>query len=104
MALIFKVGEDEEMPPVPYNFPKCGDWKQMDDQNEGNSETITISTTTAGKELKENNRVMDAIEHLLRYMTYFEQLLKVQMTSSASNSSVTLLLFVVCLLNSVRSL
>ncbi|XP_050459859.1 uncharacterized protein LOC126855865 isoform X3 [Cataglyphis hispanica] len=92
MALIFKVGEDEEMPPVPRNFPKCGDWKQMDDQNEGNSEATTISTSTAGKELKENNRVMDALEHLLRYMAYFEQLLKVQMTSSASNSTVTLLL------------
>ncbi|XP_070151439.1 uncharacterized protein [Polyergus mexicanus] len=101
MALIFKVGEDEEMPSVPRNFPKCGDWKQMDDQNEDNSETTTISTTTAGKESKENNRVMDAIEHLLRYMTYFEQLLKLQMTSSASNSSVTLLLFVACLLSSV---
>ncbi|XP_029665986.1 laccase-1-like isoform X3 [Formica exsecta] len=101
MALIFKVGEDEEMPPVPRNFPKCGDWKQMDDQNEDNSETTTISTTIAGKESKENNRVMDAIEHLLRYMAYFEQLLKLQMTSSASNSSVTLLLFVACLLSSM---
>ncbi|KAM0737216.1 L-ascorbate oxidase [Formica fusca] len=101
MALIFKVGEDEEMPPVPRNFPKCGDWKQMDDQNEDNSETTTISTTIAGKESKENNRVMDAIEHLLKYMAYFEQLLKLQMTSSASNSSVTLLLFVACLLSSV---
>ncbi|XP_015120774.1 L-ascorbate oxidase-like [Diachasma alloeum] len=29
MAVIFKVGEHEEMLPVPDNFPACGDWKPM---------------------------------------------------------------------------
>lgn len=26
MALVFKVGEDDEMPPVPDGFPKCGNY------------------------------------------------------------------------------
>jgi hypothetical protein len=26
MGLIFKVGGHEEFPPVPENFPTCGDW------------------------------------------------------------------------------
>lgn len=26
MALIFKVGENDEMPPTPKNFPECNDW------------------------------------------------------------------------------
>ncbi|XP_072743518.1 uncharacterized protein [Anoplolepis gracilipes] len=103
MALIFKVGEHEEMPPVPRNFPKCGNWKLTDDQNESNS-TVTETTTISmigKKESKENNLLMDTIEHLLRYMAYLEQLLKLQMTSSASNSSVTSLLFITCILSSV---
>lgn len=101
MALIFKVGENEEMPPVPHNFPKCGDWKLTDDQNEDNSEITTISTTIDKEESKEHNQLMDKIDHLLRYMMYLEQLLKLQTKSSASNSSITLLLFVVCILSSV---
>ncbi|KAG8324538.1 iron assimilation by reduction and transport [Homalodisca vitripennis] len=27
MAVVFKVGKDEEFPPVPNGFPKCGDFK-----------------------------------------------------------------------------
>lgn len=101
MALIFKVGENEEMPPVPYNFPKCGDWKLTDNQNEGNSEITTISTTIDKENSKEHNYIVDTIEHLQRYMMSLEQLLKLQIKSSASNSSITLLLFVACILNSV---
>lgn len=26
MALVFKFGEDEEMPPVPKDFPQCGNY------------------------------------------------------------------------------
>lgn len=26
MALVFKFGEDDEMPPVPKNFPQCGNY------------------------------------------------------------------------------
>ena len=26
MALVFKIGEHSDFPPVPKNFPTCGDW------------------------------------------------------------------------------
>ncbi|XP_029167358.1 laccase-1-like isoform X1 [Nylanderia fulva] len=101
MALIFKVGEHEDMPPVPRNFPKCGDWKMTDDhQNVGDSGTSTVSTTI-GKEESKDDRFVNTLESISRYMGHLEQLLKLQMTSSASSSSVTLLLFVVCFLTSV---
>jgi len=98
MALIFKVGENEEMPPVPRNFPKCGDWKLTDDQNEGNSEITTNSTTIDKEESEEHNHLIDRLDHLLKYL---EQLMKLQMKSSASNSSITLIFFVACILSSV---
>lgn len=98
MALIFKVGENEEMPPVPRNFPKCGDWKLTDDQNEGNSEITTNSTTIDKEESEEHNHLIDRLDHLLKYL---EQLMKLQMKSSASNSSITLILFVACILSSM---
>ncbi|KAL6260451.1 hypothetical protein P5V15_007976 [Pogonomyrmex californicus] len=100
MSLIFKVGENEEMPPVPRDFPKCGDWKPTNDNNDNNSESSTILTMTENKESKLDERLTSMIKQFSIYMTYFEQLLKAQ-TSSASNSSITLLVFIACLLSSV---
>jgi hypothetical protein len=99
MALIFKVGEHEEMPPVPRNFPKCGDWKSTDDQAEDlrTNTSIPISMTT--EKIKSTDDDIGKIDQLLKY---FEKFFKLQMTSSASSSSVTLLLFVVCLLSSIK--
>lgn len=36
MGLIFKVGEHEDFPPIPENFPKCGSWLPPveDDEND----------------------------------------------------------------------
>lgn len=98
MSLIFKVGEDKEMPPVPNDFPKCGDWKPTSDENKNRSETEAISTITDKEQSKNNKRLAGMIKQFAIYMTYFEQLFR---TSSASSSSVTLLLFIACLLSSV---
>lgn len=89
MSLIFKVGEDKDMPPVPDNFPRCSDWKLTSE----NKETSTISTTT-------EKRLGSIIKQFAIYLTYFKQLFNLQ-TSSASSSSVTLLLFIACLMSSV---
>lgn len=100
MSLIFKVGENKDMPSVPNDFPKCGDWKPtLGDENKGKSETTTISTIPEGK-LK-NEFLVNIIRNFSTYMAYFEQLLKSLQTSSASSSSVTLLLFIACLSSSV---
>lgn len=34
MGLIFKVGEHDDLPPVPENFPKCGSWLPPVDEDE----------------------------------------------------------------------
>lgn len=99
MSLIFKVGEDEEMPPVPNNFPKCGDWKPIDDENKHNLDINNRIWTIEEKQSKNNKILTDMIKQFSIYMTYFEQLLK--LSSSASSSSITLLLFIACLLSSV---
>lgn len=101
MSLIFKVGEDMEMPPVPNDFPRCGDWKpMMRDENKKISDISTISMITEGEQSKNNKYLAYMIKQFAIYMTYFEQLFKLQ-TSSASSLSVTLLLFIACLLSSV---
>lgn len=100
MALVFKVGEDKYMPPVPNNFPKCGDWKPTSDEKHSTpSETSTVSNE--GEQSKNNELVSNMIKHFSIYMAYFEQLVKQKHTSSASSSSVTLLLLIACPLSSV---
>ncbi|XP_011062898.1 PREDICTED: laccase-5-like isoform X2 [Acromyrmex echinatior] len=93
MALIFKVGENEEMPPVPNNFPKCGDWK------------LTNKTITNYKQSKNNEYLDNMIKQFAIYMTFMRQLVyetaRLFYTSSASSSSITLLLFITCLLSSM---
>lgn len=98
MSLIFKVGEDKEMPPVPNNFPKCGDWKPKN-ENKDEMKITTISTITDHKQSENDKHLADMIKYFAMYMSYFKQLLT--QTSSASSSSVTLLLFIACLLSSV---
>ncbi|XP_025992935.1 laccase-1 isoform X1 [Solenopsis invicta] len=99
MALIFKVGEDRDMPPVPNDFPRCGDWKPTGDENEG--KTSTVSTIPEEKLPKNNEFLANVIKNFSVYMAFFEQLLKSVQTSSASSSSVTLLLLIACLSISV---
>ncbi|XP_011688158.1 PREDICTED: laccase-1-like isoform X2 [Wasmannia auropunctata] len=99
MSLIFKVGDDKEMSPVPNNFPTCGDWKPSDENEHKTTETST-TPLTEGKQSNNNKRLANVITHFSAYMAYFEQLLNLH-TSSASSSSVTLLLFIACLLSSV---
>lgn len=102
MSLVFKVGEDKYMPPVPNNFPKCGDWKPTsDDKHSTPSETSTVSNE--GKQSKNNKQVTNMIKYFSVYMAYFEHLVKLTYspTSSASSSSVTLMLLIACPLSSV---
>lgn len=100
MALIFKVGEHEEMPPVPRNFPVCGDWKSTDEQDESSTDsprTSTISTTTEREAPKQHDA--NALERLLKLLS--QVLRELHISSSASAPGVTLLLLVVCLSGSV---
>lgn len=102
MALIFKVGEHEEMSPIPRNFPRCGNWKAMINQDENNlsdSQNSTISIMTEKEVPKTNDTTVSTMDHLFKLLSQF--LREIRMTSSASAPSVTLLVFVTCFLSSV---
>ncbi|XP_044258948.1 laccase-5-like isoform X2 [Tribolium madens] len=47
MALVFKIGKDHEMPPIPKDFPKCGDYVPN-----GNSTEDCVGESTFGAILK----------------------------------------------------
>lgn len=60
MALVFKVGEHEEFPPVPKNFPRCNSFMplappEVVDGTEVNSTNSILSTTPNPKENEIHN-------------------------------------------------
>ncbi|XP_076239494.1 uncharacterized protein LOC143182413 [Calliopsis andreniformis] len=60
MSLIFKVGEDEDMPPVPYNFPSCGNWRPENYYKQQTiSHGILSSTTIDSLTLETSNTAMN---------------------------------------------
>lgn len=102
MALIFKVGEHEEMPPVPNKFPECGDWKWTDNQDEYpvySSQNNTISIMIEKEMHIKNDLLKNTTEQLLKLLPVLIEELKIP--SSASALNVTSLLLAVCLLSSV---
>ncbi|XP_018402155.1 PREDICTED: laccase-4-like [Cyphomyrmex costatus] len=102
MSLIFKVGEDEEMPPVPNDFPKCGDWKLMTKAPmlAVNSTMLATNSTIIEYKQSKDNDLENMMKQFSEYMAYFKQFLSLH-TSSASSPNITLLLFIACLLSSV---
>ncbi|KAL0106109.1 hypothetical protein PUN28_016084 [Cardiocondyla obscurior] len=111
MSLIFKVGEDDEIPPVPTNFPTCGDFKPVVNENEksilnhlkDNATSTNIIETTRQKQSKSDKLLADVIKRFAIYTAYFEQLLNLR-TSSASISSITLPVLIACVSSSVMRL
>lgn len=102
MALVFKVGEHEDMSPVPRNFPKCGDWKSMDDQMEFSSEESVIDTTI--EKASEKERYLDnKIEQFLKSMEYFEQLFESRASFALSfTPSIELTVFALSVISFVQ--
>jgi len=44
MGLIFRIGQPEDLPPVPKNFPTCGNW--LGDEDDDNELQHSVTTTT----------------------------------------------------------
>ncbi|XP_011135308.1 laccase-1 isoform X1 [Harpegnathos saltator] len=108
MSLILKVGEHEEMPPVPPNFPKCSDWSITDNHSGANDSTNKVLNDIVLTKTKEEPptsiKIAIAIDHLIKLLP---QLMKeiYSGTSSATGPSVTLLPIVLaCLVSFVFSL
>ena len=47
MGVIFKVGDYNDFPPVPSNFPTCGDWIPSVPKMESENSTISIHPTAS---------------------------------------------------------
>ena len=53
MAVLFKIGEDKDIPPVPDNFPQCGNYKVGEYEQETELEENEISV----HEVRQDNYV-----------------------------------------------
>ncbi|XP_032682635.1 laccase-1-like isoform X2 [Odontomachus brunneus] len=108
MSLIFKVGEHEEMPPVPSNFPKCGNWiMTQDHSNMSDSIDKTVNDTVPAmietEEPPTSVKVAISIDHLLKLLSQLVRELRPQ-SSLANRSSMTLLpVILACLISFVFS-
>lgn len=40
MALVLKIGDDKEMPPIPQDFPKCGNYWATDLNNDCDKKSL----------------------------------------------------------------
>ena len=47
MGLIFQIGEPEDLPPVPKNFPTCGNWFGDEDNDDDNELQHSVTTSTS---------------------------------------------------------
>lgn len=54
MMVIFKIGTHEEMPPVPDNFPRCGDWKPQAPPEIPSKKNVIYEETTTNDLFSEN--------------------------------------------------
>lgn len=80
MALVFKVGEHNEMPPIPTEFPTCGSYMPDD-----NLEHHTSSTT---EKSNKDNQVVS--------ITHWWPIIVVNSTTSAASASILSRLIIIC--------
>ncbi|XP_046822768.1 laccase-1-like [Vespa crabro] len=63
MSLIFKVGNHEDMQQVPYNFPRCGDWKSSFDESTNISSKKTNISSKNTFTIIENSTKVNSTEN-----------------------------------------
>lgn len=84
MSLVFKVGEHEDMIPVPRNFPSCGNW-QPEDTRHGQY-AVEILPDAATKPMQDIlNATVDISENSVQQLVkLFPQVLQALRISSSS--------------------
>ncbi|XP_076174595.1 uncharacterized protein LOC143150301 [Ptiloglossa arizonensis] len=89
MSLIFKVGEHEEMLPVPRNFPTCGNWRPNNAHHEENTMNDLSSTTKKRSmettDVETNEITENSNQELIKLMV---QVLRTLRISSAARISI----------------
>lgn len=85
MSLIFKVGEHEDMLPVPRNFPLCGNW-QPEDVLEQNTQNILLNTME-NTTVETSSIMMDKINGENNIQQFIKMLLQISKTFQISSSA-----------------
>ncbi|XP_033324267.2 uncharacterized protein LOC117219317 [Megalopta genalis] len=103
MSLVFKVGNDEDMPPVPPNFPYCGNWrteKNGQQQVERNDSNIVSSSTMKNRTREPSNVAINEItdNRMQQLVELFAQVLRtLRISSSTRTLVVSYLLLCFCI-------
>lgn len=100
MAIVFKIGEHSDFPPVPYNFPQCGNWSPDD------TTTPTTTTTTTTEKILETTHQINTTTidcNTTQYSIIKKLLLDLHIetncdtTSSGEQTSLSIATTLVCL-------
>ena len=98
MGLIFKVGEQEDFPPVPRNFPTCGPWllnrEDADLPPRSTSAIVFDEETTTS--VSSNNDESNVVDLNINVLDLVQELSK-KFKSSAVATAPTILVFSVVL-------
>ncbi|XP_076673352.1 uncharacterized protein LOC143371730 [Andrena cerasifolii] len=91
MSLIFKVGDNKDMLPVPHNFPTCGDWQP---ENAKHATKSTFQSTTdmskaAMDDITENN----SVERFVKLLSQVLDTLRISSSTRTLIASYILLYF-----------
>ncbi|XP_017757142.1 PREDICTED: laccase-4-like isoform X2 [Eufriesea mexicana] len=97
MSLIFKVGEHEDMLPVPRNFPLCGNWQPEDIQPEQNTANILLKAMENTME-ETSNIMMDKttendIQQFIKMLLQVSRILQISSSTTTTIISNSLLYF-----------
>ncbi|KZC09029.1 L-ascorbate oxidase, partial [Dufourea novaeangliae] len=97
MSLIFKVGEHEDMPPVPRDFPSCGDWRSKTPQNVESPNSVS-SSATKNRTNETSNTAMDessdnSVQQVVKLLAQILRTLQISSSTRTSLSSYFLLCF-----------
>ncbi|XP_026666521.1 laccase-1-like isoform X2 [Ceratina calcarata] len=92
MSLIFKVGENEDMLPVPQNFPTCGNWQPEESSHIEQSKNVSWISTIQEKGMeKSTNDTKDEISEnsVEQFVRLLPEILKTFKISGWNSSSST---------------
>lgn len=106
MSLVFKVGDHEDMEPVPHNFPRCGDWKPSIEEKTTKSDFLITSAVTSVQQNStadpNENEVLQPDELQLSIIKLLPFILKNSRSSSSSSSPIAVIFHLIpCFIFSV---
>ncbi|XP_076296818.1 uncharacterized protein LOC143217023 [Lasioglossum baleicum] len=91
MSLVFKVGEDQDMLPVPDNFPRCGNWRMEEKHRQvERDDSNTVSASPMNNRTEQTTNAVDDIDDnsIQQVVKLIAQVLRTLRISSSAGTSV----------------